>query len=125
MMPPNVMAMNSVPTRKVSQATALSQVSRQLAAAVGTAVLAAVLTVLRPEGNLRAPGTVAATVDAYDTIFMIVAVMLVIAMLLAFRLPGKVGALALQAERKRERGFLRELGELDLETESGLAAEVL
>jgi EmrB/QacA subfamily drug resistance transporter len=125
MMPPNIMAMNSVPTPKVSQATALSQVSRQLAAAVGTAVLAAVLTILRPEGNLRAPGTVAAAVDAYDTIFMIVAVMLVIATLLAFRLPGKEGALALQAERKRERGFLRELGQLDLETESGLAAEVL
>jgi hypothetical protein len=56
---------------------------------------------------------------------MIVAVMLVIATLLAFRLPGKEGALALQAERKRERGILREIGELDLETEGGIAAEVL
>ncbi len=63
----------------MSQATALSQVSRQLAAAVGTAVLAAVLAILRPVGNLRAPGTVAAAVDAYDTMFLIVFVMLVIA----------------------------------------------
>jgi DHA2 family multidrug resistance protein len=125
MMPPNVMAMNSVPHPKVSQATALSQVSRQLAGAVGTAVLAAVLASLRPTGDLRTPAGVTALVDSYDTIFLIVGVMLVVAVGLAFRLPGKEGALALQAERRHERRILAEIGELDLETESGLAIEVL
>jgi DHA2 family multidrug resistance protein len=125
MMPPNAVGMNSVPADKVAHATALTQVTRQLAAAVGTAVLAAVFTTLRPVGNLRAPANVDAAVDAYDTVFLIVFGVLVIACLLAFRLPGKRGALALQAERRHERGILREIGELNLETESGLAAEVL
>jgi EmrB/QacA subfamily drug resistance transporter len=125
MMPPNVMAMNSVPHPKVSQATALSQVSRQLAAAVGTAVLAAVLASTLPTGNPQSPAHVTAAVDAYDTLFQIVCVLLIVAALLSFRLPGKKGALALQAERRRERTLLAEIGALDLETESGLAIEVL
>jgi DHA2 family multidrug resistance protein len=125
MMPPNVVAMNSVTAKKVSQATALSQVSRQLAAAVGTAVLAAVFASLRPTGDLASRANVDASVDAYDTVFMIVFVLLVITALLALLLPGKRGALELQAERRRERGVLRGIGELELETEGGLAAEVL
>jgi hypothetical protein len=125
MMPPNIVAMNSVPTPKVSQATALSQVMRQLAAASGVAVLAAVFASLRPAGNISSPANVSATVDAYDTIFLIAFVLLVIACLLALRLPARREALALQAERRRERNFLREIGELDLGTESGLVTEVL
>jgi DHA2 family multidrug resistance protein len=125
MMPPNIVAVNSVPAPKVSQATALSQVIRQLAAAVGTAVFAAIFAVIRPTGALRAPRNVEAAVDAYDTIFMIVFALLVIGCLLAFRLPGKRGALELQAERRRERGILREIGEYDLETEGGLATELI
>jgi EmrB/QacA subfamily drug resistance transporter len=125
MMPPNVTAMNAVPHRKVSQATALSQVSRQLAGAAGTAVLASILASLRPTTNLRAPAAVSDLVDAYDTLFLIVVALLVCATILAVRLPGRRGALELQAERRRERSILAEIGELDLETESGLAAEVL
>jgi EmrB/QacA subfamily drug resistance transporter len=125
MMPPNIVAMNSVPTPKVSQATALSQVLRQLAAAAGIAVLAAVFAGLRPAGNLGSPENVGAAVDAYDTLFLISFVILVVACLLAFRLPARREALALQAERRRERNFLREIGELDLGTESGFATEVL
>jgi len=49
----------------------------------------------------------------------------VITALLALLLPGQRGALELQAERRRERGVLRSIGELELETEGGLAAEVL
>jgi DHA2 family multidrug resistance protein len=125
MMPPNIVAMNSVPAPKVSQATALSQVLRQMAAAVGIAVLAAVFASLRPTGDISSPANVGATIDAYDTIFLISFVILVIACLLALRLPARREALALQAERRRERNFLRELGELDFETESGFATEVL
>ena len=125
MMPPNIVAMNSVPTPKVSQATALSQVLRQLAAAAGIAVLAAVFAGLRPVGDLSSPENVGAAVDAYDTLFLISFVILVVACLLAFRLPARREALALQAERRRERNFLREIGELDLGTESGFATEVL
>jgi len=125
MMPPNVMAMNSVPHPKVSQATALNQVSRQLAGAVGTAVLAAVLAILRPTGAPGTPGAVAELVDAYDTLFLIVGVLLVVATVLAVRLPGKEGARELLAERRHERSILAEIGELDIETEGALATEVL
>jgi DHA2 family multidrug resistance protein len=125
MMPPNIVAMNSVTASKVSQATALSQVLRQLAAAVGIAVLAAVFAGLRPAGNPSSPENLAATVDAYDTLFLISFVILCVACLLAFRLPARREALALQAERRRERNILREIGELDLGTESGLVTEVL
>jgi EmrB/QacA subfamily drug resistance transporter len=113
MMPPNVVAMNSVAAPKVSQATAISQVLRQLSAAVGTAILAAIFASTRPQGNLRGPGNVHAAVHAYNILFFVVFVSTVVACACSFRLPGKQQALDLQAERRDERSILREISELE------------
>jgi DHA2 family multidrug resistance protein len=122
MMPPNVVAMNSVPTSKVSQGTAISQVLRQLGASVFTAILAAILAATRPAGDPHQH--VHAAVDAYDVVFLVVFITAAVSCLLAFRLPGKREALALQAERRQERSLLGTIGELQT-AEGGLAAEML
>ncbi len=126
-MPPNIIAINAVPATKVAQATALSSVIRQVAAAVGTAVLAAVFASIRPAGaDLGAPGRVGAAVGAYNTIFHIGFGLLLVAFVVALFLPARRGALALQAQRRAEHeGRLAGIGELDLETEGSLAGEVL
>ncbi len=101
MMTPNIVAMNSVPGRKVSQATGLSSVARQLSAAVGTALLASIFAGNRPDGD---PSTVAPAeaLDAYATVFLIAMGVLVVAFVIAQFLPGKAKALALQQERADE-----------------------
>ncbi len=127
-MPPNIIAINAVPSRKVAQATALSSVTRQVAAAIGTAILAAVFASIRPAGtNLRAPALVGQSVDAYNTVFLIGFVLLLIAGTVAAFLPARRGALALQAERRSEqqRGIVAGIGELDLESDGSFASEVL
>ena len=122
--PPNVVAMNAVPALKVSQATALSQVTRQLAAAVGTAGLAAVFAGIRPTGDVRSPHNVVAVVDAYNTIFLVIIGVLVVTCLLSLRLPGRRQALEFQAERRRERALLSDLDALELGPERHLVPEV-
>ena len=88
-MPPNIIAINAVPAEKVAQATALSSVTRQIAAAIGTAVLAAVFASIRPAGvDLGAPANVNAAVDAYNTIFNIAFVLLALSFVAALFLPA-------------------------------------
>jgi DHA2 family multidrug resistance protein len=101
MMAPNIVAMNAVASRFVSQATGLSSVSRQLAAALGTAVLASVFATIRPAGP---PGTnpASAEISAYNSLFLIGLGLLVLAVLVAQRLPGKAKALALQDARRQD-----------------------
>jgi MFS family permease len=125
MMPPNIVAMNSVRAAKVSQATALNQVTRQLSAAIGTAALASLLAGLLPTGDANDPSFVADSVDAFNVVFDVTIGLLVVATLLACALPGKRKALELQAERRAEQNALRAIGELDVQTEGGLITEVV
>ena len=101
MMAPNIVALNSVETKEVSQAAGLSSVTRQMAAAVGTAVLASLYASIRPDGD---PATVAPAdaIGAFNTVFMVGFVVLVVALVAAQFLPGKAVAKRLQAERRAE-----------------------
>ncbi len=106
MMAPNIMAMNAVVTAKVSQASALSQTVRQVAAAVGVSIVASIFATTRPNGP---PGSIPMT-DAlvpYRTVFLVATGLMVVAVVVAQFLPGKETALRLQADRKAE---MEELG---------------
>lgn len=72
MMAPNIVAMNAVEACKVSQASGISQVSRQLSAAIGVAVLASIFAATRssdPASTL----TAAEAVQPYRTVFLVAA----------------------------------------------------
>ncbi len=101
LMSPNIVALNSVQTKVVSQASALSSVTRQLGAAVGIAILAAVYATIRPPG---APGTVAPedAVGSYNDVFLLAFGIMVVVLLLAQRLPGKAVARQLQQDRRAD-----------------------
>lgn len=101
MMAPNIQAMNAVPASQVSQATGLSSVTRQVSAAVGTAVIASLFALARPDG---APGSVVAdeALGPYRMVFLVAVGVLVVVLVVAQRLPGRTRALALQAERRAE-----------------------
>ncbi|MGI9576585.1 MAG: MDR family MFS transporter [Microthrixaceae bacterium] len=101
LMAPNILAMNSVPMKEVSQASGLSAVSRQLSAAVGTAILAAVFATIRPPGSPDSSNA-AAYIDSYNTVFMIGFGVLVALLAVSMFLPGKSVARRLQQERSAE-----------------------
>jgi EmrB/QacA subfamily drug resistance transporter len=98
MMAPNIMAMNAVESRKVSQASALSQTTRQVAAAIGVSIVASIFATTRPDGE---PGTLPAgeALGPYRTVFLLAAFILAVAVVGAQFLPGKTRALQLQADR--------------------------
>jgi EmrB/QacA subfamily drug resistance transporter len=100
MMSPNIIAMNSVATRQVSQASGLSNVSRQLSAAVGVAALASVFASLRPDDGATVGA--ARALEPYHDVFLISLALLVAALVAAQFLPGKEKALELQAARRAE-----------------------
>lgn len=101
MMAPNIVALNAVETRQVSQASGLSSVTRQMAAAVGTAALASMYASIRPPGD---PMTTAPAdaIGAFNTVFMVGFGVLVVALVAAQFLPGKAVARRLQDERRAE-----------------------
>ena len=102
MMAPNIVAMNAVPGRLVSQASGLSSVTRQISAAVGTSILAAIYATVRPAGD---PTTIAPShaVGAYNEVFLIGFAILVVSLVVSQWLPGKAAALG-AAERPSSRG---------------------
>ena len=110
-MSPNVTAMNSVNASYVGQASGLSSVTRQVAAAFGTAVLASIFASSAPDAtDLRDPAVVGAAVDAYNTVFGSVIVVLCVAVVVGLFLPGRRRAQELQQERLDERERLVEEG---------------
>ncbi len=118
MMVPNIVAMNAVEARLVSQATALSQVSRQVAAAIGTAVVASIFATTR--SATTAVGAGGDVLQPYRTVFLVAAALLGVVVIVAQFAPGREGALALQEERQRE---LDELEALDDATDPGTGTE--
>ncbi|WP_040493151.1 DHA2 family efflux MFS transporter permease subunit [Ilumatobacter nonamiensis] len=101
MMAPNIVAMNSVEGRKVSQASALSQTTRQVAAAIGVSIIAAIFASNRPDA---AVGTLSNSdgLAPYRTVFLVAGALLVVAIVVAQFLPGRSKALQLQADRQAE-----------------------
>ena len=102
MMPPSIVAMNAVKTRQVSDASGLNSVTRQVAAAMGTAALASVFVGIRPPGDLTDPAMATEAISAFNTIFMVCFVLLVLCAAVGLLLPGRTVALALQADRRAE-----------------------
>jgi EmrB/QacA subfamily drug resistance transporter len=113
-MAPNIIAMNAVRASQVGQASGLSQVSRQVSAAFGTAVMASIFASALPvvaAGD--APDTgIDTTIDAYNTVFTAALMVLVATILAGLALPGRRRALELQAERARERAEMLASGAL-------------
>lgn len=120
MMAPNIVAMNAVSSRKVSQASALSQTSRQVGAAIGVAVLASIFASARPDAG---PGGAPSLDDAlgpYRVVFLVAGALALCTAVAAQFVPGKDKALALQAERRAEQDALG----LHNEPERAMLAEV-
>ncbi len=109
MMPPSLIAMNSINARLVSQGSALNQMSRQMSAAMGTAVMASIFATQRPDASLGSLPDAEALLP-YKTVFLVALVFSAVAAVFAFRLPGKERALELQRERRAE---MEELGLAD------------
>jgi EmrB/QacA subfamily drug resistance transporter len=99
--PAVVAGMNSLHGRFVSQATAVNQLVRQLAGAVGVAVLATVLV-----GELGAVAPVDPPIDeaqaAYNSIFLLAFWLVVATVVVAVFLPGRRRTRAHQDDRARE-----------------------
>ncbi|MDY7101553.1 MAG: MDR family MFS transporter [Actinomycetota bacterium] len=98
MMAPNIQAMNAVKASQVSQASGLSNVSRQVSAAIGTAVVASLFATFRPDDG----ATGAEALEPYRLVFLVAVGLLAGAVVVAQFLPGREKALALQAERRAE-----------------------
>jgi DHA2 family multidrug resistance protein len=109
-MSPNVVAMNSVRSTQVGQASGLTSVTRQVSAAYGTAVLASIFASALPEG-----ATGATSIEPYDTVFLTLFWVLVGAAVLGLMLPGRQKALDLQQERVAERAEVGGTAQLVLE----------
>ena len=102
--PLNVAGMNALPNRFITQGAALRSLNRQVAGALGTAVLAAVVIVqlgtIAPEVTTQAE--IAAAQAAYNRVFWLGAVLLVPALVGAAFLPGRRKMRDLQASRTAE-----------------------
>lgn len=102
MMPNTLAAMNALPDRYVSRASAVRSLNRQVAGSVGVAVLAGL--VAAQVGTVAgSPGTTPARLQAaYNDAFLVAFVGVVAAALLALWLPGRDQTRALQERRTRE-----------------------
>lgn len=99
--PTTVSAMNSLPGRFVAQASAVNNLTRQLAGAIGVAVLSAVLV-----ADLGAVAPTAPAVEqaqsAYNRVFLIAFWSLVAALAVGVLLPGRAATRRHHAERAAE-----------------------
>ena len=78
--------------------------TRQVAAAFGTAVLASIFASSAPDvADLSDPSAVDGAVDAFNTVFGAVIVVLLVAVVVGLFLPGRRRAAELQQERLEER----------------------
>ena len=102
--PLNVAGMNALPNRYITQGAALRSLNRQIAGALGTAVLAAVVIVqlgtIAPEVTTQTE--IAAAQAAYNRVFWLGAVLLLPALVGAAFLPGRRKMRDLQARRAAE-----------------------
>lgn len=101
MIPTTVSAMNSLPGRFVSQASAMNNLTRQLGGAIGVALLSAILV-----SDLGAVAPAAPVIEeaqrAYNRVFLVAFWSIVCAIGVALFLPGRATALRHHAERVAE-----------------------
>ena len=109
---PNVTSMNAVKASQVGQATALSQVARQITLAMGLAVMASVFFGLMPPRADTSAGAVGTAMHAYNSMFVISFWILIGIMVLAQFMPDRAKATAMQERLAAERGALRAGGYL-------------
>lgn len=102
MMPNTVIAMNSVHGRYVAQASAVRSLNRQIAAALGTAVLASVLASRIGAIGSHAGRPTVHALAGYNDLFLIAMYLSIASFVCALFLPGKRAAKALQEERRRD-----------------------
>lgn len=104
-MPTTISAMNSLPTRFVAQASSVISLNRQLAGAVGTAMMGAVIVfqlgAIAPEG-LTTTAEIQQAQNGYNRMFLVTALLLAVTTVLAFFLPGKQRTREFQQERAKE-----------------------
>ncbi len=101
-MPNAVVGLNSLPTRWVSQVTAVRSLVRRIAASLGIAVLMSVVLAQLGGRSPASPGVAAAAQDAYRWVFVIATAAVVLSILLAWWLPGRDEARELQQARAAE-----------------------
>lgn len=103
-MPNTVAAMNSLPSRFVSQASAMRALNRQIARALGTAVLAAIVVAqlgsVAPDATT--PSELVEAQSAYNGVFLLAAVLVGVALVLAWFLPDRHLMRHYQDERAAE-----------------------
>jgi EmrB/QacA subfamily drug resistance transporter len=116
MMPNTVTAMNVLPGRFTAQASAVRSMNRQVAGAMGVAVLASVFE--SRVGGSTDPATVQ---SAYNAVFLCGAAVCVVALLLAFFLPSRAANDAIIATRIAEG---EHSARIDREVEAELEAEL-
>lgn len=104
MLPNDVAAMNSLPARFVAQASVVRSLNRQIWAAMGTAMLAAlvVMQLTRVVPTERTRASVLAAQDAYNDVFLIAFFLTLVGMVLALFLPGRALTQKHQMERRVE-----------------------
>lgn len=103
--PLQVTAMNAVRAPLVAQASALTQLTRQVSAAIATAALSAMLvaqlgTVTPSLGG--GASELASAQRAYNSLFLIAAVVLLASVVPALLLPGRVATRELQAQQREQ-----------------------
>lgn len=102
LMPNTVAAMNTLPARWVSRASAIRSLNRQIAGSLGVAALSSIV-VARVGALTGAPGVDLLTLqDAYNSAFHLAFVGALAAILLALFLPGRHATLRAQRERAAE-----------------------
>jgi EmrB/QacA subfamily drug resistance transporter len=101
-LPATVIALNSVRTSHVAQASAVQALSRQVVASLGTAILVSVLASRVGDIGHHARTPPAEVISGYNFVFVLVSLLIVVGALFALRLPGKATARALQEERRRD-----------------------
>ena len=117
---PNVIAINAVRATQVGQATALTQVGRQVILAMGLAVMASAYFGLAPARGDSSPGAAATSLHAYNSMFAIAFWILIAVIVLAQFMPAKAKAKAMQERLAAERDEMRADGHF---AESGSVME--
>lgn len=117
---PNVISINAVKATQVGQATALSQVGRQITLAMGLAVMASVYFSLAPARGDTSPAAASAGLHAYNSMFRIAFWILIAVIVLAQFMPARAKAKAMQERLGAERDAMRADGHL---AESGSVME--
>lgn len=102
--PAQVTALNATGAALMPQASTMTQLNRQVSAALGTAVMGAILTTRLGTVTpiVRSASDRATTQAGFNTIFAVAAVVATLGTVLALKLPAKAALASVREERERE-----------------------